>query len=241
MMDKSFIEAIQKGTATGVVTVDGKQYATRQVYNPPLPDEPEATPLHLGSLSGLAAYCGDLTRDGLNPTELFLVINSATEVTLASKLAGVHRDREHYVSVNAPAFGYPFNSFVSHPVFMISLQTLFQDYGDRAKVMKAIGTMRNEHITTSQDDGITQRVTASTGVVLAGEIALPNPVLLKPFRTFLDIDQPPSNFVLRVQKGKGELPDVGLFEADGGRWKTEAVGNIREYLTEKTTGITILA
>ena len=40
--------------------------------------------------------------------------------------------------------------------------------------------------------------------------------------------------VLRVNQGKsGGLPEVGLFEADGGAWKLTVVDRVRDWLTEK--------
>ena len=45
-------------------------------------------------------------------------------------------------------------------------------------------------------------------------------------RTFSEIEQPESNFVLRVDRDA----NIALFEADGGAWKNAAVARIRDYL-----------
>ena len=50
-------------------------------------------------------------------------------------------------------------------------------------------------------------------------------VRLRPFRTFLEVEQPESEFLLLVDADKG----IGLFEADGGVWKLEAKRNIADY------------
>lgn len=47
-------------------------------------------------------------------------------------------------------------------------------------------------------------------------------------RTFTEIDQPVSPFVLRIN----EDMRVALFTADGGAWKQEAMKNIQAYLIE---------
>ena len=76
------------------------------------------------------------------------------------------------------------------------------------------------------DDGVTQTVSSASGVVLVKEEKIPNPVTLAPFRTFSEIEQPESSFVLRVNdRGR-----VGLFEADGGSWRNTAMLRIKEYL-----------
>ncbi|MEG2294316.1 MAG: hypothetical protein RR936_08180 [Carnobacterium sp.] len=49
---------------------------------------------------------------------------------------------------------------------------------------------------------------------------------MQPYRTFLEVPQPESAFIFR-------LDDEGrcaLFEADGGLWKNEAILNVRKYL-----------
>ena len=50
-------------------------------------------------------------------------------------------------------------------------------------------------------------------------------VMLRPFRTFLEVEQPESEFLLRVDPDEG----IGFFEADGGIWKLEAKKNIADY------------
>lgn len=82
------------------------------------------------------------------------------------------------------------------------------------------------------DDGVSQVLTVKQGVSLAQNVTLQNPVPLKPMRTFSEVDQPESNFTLRVN---GDA-DVALFEADGGAWKNAAVANIKNYLESKLYG-----
>jgi hypothetical protein len=67
-------------------------------------------------------------------------------------------------------------------------------------------------------------------------------VELRPYRTFREIEQPASKFVLRVKRGgEGQKPGCALFEADGGFWKLEAIENIRKYIASKNLNITIIA
>jgi len=62
--------------------------------------------------------------------------------------------------------------------------------------------------------------------------AVPNPVMLAPYRTFPEVEQPASPFVLRLKQGpEGGRPSLALFEADGGKWQLEAVKRVRTYLS----------
>ena len=50
-----------------------------------------------------------------------------------------------------------------------------------------------------------------------------------PYRTFLEIEQPSSNFVFRID-GSGSVPEFTLIEADGGLWINQSKERIKEYL-----------
>ena len=74
-------------------------------------------------------------------------------------------------------------------------------------------------------EGVTQTVEARQGVALNALIEIKPRVMLRPFRTFLEVEQPESEFLLRVDPDEG----IGFFEADGGIWKLEAKKNIADY------------
>lgn len=57
---------------------------------------------------------------------------------------------------------------------------------------------------------------------------VPNPVNLIPYRTFLEVQQPASDFIFRMKSSCGV--QCAILEADGGAWKNEAMNNIKEYL-----------
>ena len=81
-----------------------------------------------------------------------------------------------------------------------------------------------------------------SGIARVEDVPVPNPVELMPYRTFREVTQPTSTFILRLKPGRdGALPTCALFEADGGAWKLRAIQSIAAYLTENTEGITIIA
>ena len=61
---------------------------------------------------------------------------------------------------------------------------------------------------------------------------VPNPVSLIPYRTFLEVPQPASDFVFRISEGRGGAPAFKLVAADGGLWKSQAVDNVKNYLVK---------
>jgi len=66
-------------------------------------------------------------------------------------------------------------------------------------------------------------------------------VKLSPFRTFREIEQPESEFLLRIRLDANENPTVALFEADGSAWSIKAMENIVEYVKKLVTGIEVIA
>ncbi|NQK92942.1 hypothetical protein HO498_01330 [Streptococcus suis] len=91
-------------------------------------------------------------------------------------------------------------------------------------------------LTMKADDS---REVVSTNMDVKSTLA-PNPVTLRPYRTFAEVEQPASQFIYRIDKAGY----MALFEADGGKWKLDAINNIATYLKSKLgeqANITILA
>ena len=111
------------------------------------------------------------------------------------------------------------------------LQSVFQDGDDRDLLLRFAGTVENGTVTQYGDDGVSQKATIKTGIASKGDALVPNPVKLRPFRTFLDVEQPESQFIFRMRDNEryGGV-DCALYEADGGAWKIQAMKKIKDYL-----------
>lgn len=111
---------------------------------------------------------------------------------------------------------------------IIELQSLYGDTPDRAYLLDLLSQISVEDGVTSTDNGVTQTVTARQGVALKETVQVKPIVRLQPYRTFLEVEQPVSDFLLRIrQNGR-----VTLHEADGGAWKLEAKNRIAQYLRD---------
>ena len=118
-----------------------------------------------------------------------------------------------------------------------SLQSCFQNNGDREAVAMLASNIVNNQQQEYSDDGITQQAVIKTGITTKQAALVPNPVHLVPYRTFLEVEQPASDFVFRISEGRGGEPVFKLVAADGGLWKAEAVDNIKKYLEDALDGI----
>lgn len=53
---------------------------------------------------------------------------------------------------------------------------------------------------------------------------------LRPYRTFREVKQPESQFILRLKAREGEPPTVALIDATGGGWKNTAALAVADWL-----------
>jgi len=116
---------------------------------------------------------------------------------------------------------------------VIELRSLFVP-GDGTKyLLDLLSKMSKDSGVTTKDNGVTQTVEAKTGVSLKENVNVNPRVKLQPFRTFLEVAQPESEYLLRIN----DDGQIGLFEADGGVWKLEAKSNIKAYLDDKLSDL----
>ena len=104
---------------------------------------------------------------------------------------------------------------------------------EKQRLLSFVSTVRGEKVDTQGDDGISQTVETRDSVTGRLKDGTMNPILmLAPYRTFHEVEQPVSAFLLRMRKQSGGAPHVALFEADGEAWKIEAAANIKTWLLE---------
>lgn len=111
---------------------------------------------------------------------------------------------------------------------LIELQANFVETDDLVTIMQVAGNIKSGTTANYSDDGVSQKTTIKTGVELA-DVIVPNPVKLRPYRTFAEIEQPESSYVFRIKDGD-RGPAFKLVEADGGLWKNAVMKKIKEYL-----------
>lgn len=190
--------------------------------------EPTRSSLEVQSLTGLVDFIkGDFDGD----EALLIRIVDETQVIVSTQLND-NKQRETVLDVIADVPEKTLDRYMELEKFNIQLQSQFVLNDDRKKILSIIGNLRNENVKNLGDDGTTQIVEVKKGVTVADNEVVPNPVHLKPFRTFTEITQPESPFVFRLKQERDEVY-AALFEADGGAWRSEARLNIKEFLKAK--------
>ena len=226
-MLKSFIQYIVGLSAPNIEHISGDVYSDKQLHR--IQHIPYAQEITMNTLSSLIEYI----RSGVDEysDKMIIHVKSPTQVSMYSAL-DIERNREEIVEVRANVPEFNFNRFIDHESFVIGVQSKFVDDPDtdKALLLKFAGTVEAGSVAEYGDDGISQKATVKTGIASKGDAIIPSPASLKPFRTFVEVDQPISRFIFRMKDERNSGVQCALFEADGGAWKIGAMEAIKTYL-----------
>lgn len=151
-------------------------------------------PIRLNTLSGLVDYIKS-NIDGFD--DLILHVVDEKLVELKGKLQP-NGDRELLAIATAIVPEFDFDSYMDIESFNIALQSQFVKTDDRDILLKVVGNLKEDNVRSTGDDGISQAVTIKSGITTAENIKVPNPVILAPYRTFVEVKQPESKFIFRM-------------------------------------------
>lgn len=220
-----------------LVEVEGKTYSVKQLF--PVKEVGPAA-LEFNFLDSLVTYLKrGIDFSSGEGRELIIEIESPTEIALHTQIVGEFGERFNPVHCTALVNEFPWGRFIDPDNFIIMAQSRFVETEDLASIRAIVGNVKSEEVMQFSDDGISQQVTAKSGVARVENIVIPPRVRLAPYRTFMEIEQPESEFVFRARKADG-LPHFALFEADGGAWRIEAMKRIKAYLEEQLQGISVV-
>ncbi len=239
-MEKEVLDKILELAQPKIIELNGLNYSSKEIKAVRLP---QPQPLQVHTLDAVLDYLKE-NPDDLPQDNLIVHIQGPEQVNVYSKiLEESHAQRDLYLSDLVERKKFPFGAYHDLESFIIQLQTSFVPDETTANMMKLLGNIQDGKIANFSDDGITQQATVKVGITRVENVAVPNPVLLSPYRTFLEIEQPASKFIFRLRSGAADRPPAcALFEAGGGNWQLEAISNIKEYLEDDLPeGITLLA
>lgn len=214
--------------------IGGKIYAigVDGVPKPLVHPLPETLALH--TLSSLSDYLKE-NPDELDLAKILVHVRDELSVSVLSVAEGQWLEkRRYFVSAKSERPTFRFGEWQGQELFIIALMTHFDDTPERAKLVKLVGNLKDGQTVVQQDDGMTQMVTAQTGVSTVARKNAEPLVKLRAHRTFAEIVQPSAEYLFRLRSGvaEGSPPQLALFETDGGAWKLEAIESIKKWLVE---------
>lgn len=224
-----------------VLEINGKTYCNKDLTR--YDNEPMASEIEATTLTAMVNYIKSCKAE-LRESMIVHVV-SPRQVRLYSGLTK-ERKREYLFDSSAIVPKFSFDSWYDQESFIIELQADFAVTEDLEAILKVAGNVEAKTTANYGDDGMTQKTTIKQGIASKTDVIVPNPVTLTPYRTFLEVEQPASEFVFRI-RDNGGAPAFKIVEAEGGLWRNEAMMNIKHYLEDSLkadpvySAITIIA
>jgi hypothetical protein len=235
--ESELIQAIRAGAEKPEIVADLEpgQYTTSEVHR--VPDRPLTATLQIFSLSGVVDYVnGELdSKVKDDAAEIFVHVETPTKVNVYQSVKDREDRRLCLIQATADVPRHSWGEYRSLEDMNIYLQSHFLDDGARSNVLEQLAQIVTTDALIQNDDGVSQDVVIQNGIKRATASIL-NPANLRPFRTFPEIDQPESPFVVRLKKSGENGVYAGLFEADGGAWRNIARRSIHAYF-DKELGV----
>lgn len=194
------------------------------------PRRPET--LEFYTLAGFVTYLKAEDED----KRPFVHVVSPTRVDAVSALFGadthLRRNPARAVCKTAVLQGFSFNNAIPLETLSIALQTCFEpNRGQITELRKFCAAVKSSQEIGVADDGVSQTVAAKRGIASVQTAPVNNPWELAPWRTFAEVPQPISPFVLRFSEG--EEPRAGLYETGDAGWQVDAVKSIASFLRDQ--------
>lgn len=225
-MLKEAIEKIVELAAPTVISVEDKTFSNGS-FTEVKPRRYRPEPITLNTIDGVTR----LIREEAVPkyeviSKIFVTVDKYNHIEVYTSYDGEEK-RSYLYCAQADVPGFR-EGFRDRETMIVQLRSLFLQTEDVAYLLNLISKMTDEEKVTSNDNGVTQTVEAKKGIALKEKIDVKSRAKLTPFRTFLEVDQPESEFILRVN----QAGEIGLFEADGGVWKLVAKRTIKKKLED---------
>lgn len=242
-MLQKFIEHIQKTARPLIETVGGSTFRitsdgdVKEIL--PTIFHPDTLPLN--SLDAMIKMVK--TEASEQDAPLYITIpNHMTVRCFGQPDAEERYHRQVYYEANATDVpGWAEKNTLGFEEAQIALRTRFQETPDTLYAMKLVSDISLGAKVIYNDNGIATTITTQKGVALQTNEQIRPLVKLRPYRTFQEVEQPESIFLIRVSD-RG----ISFIEADGGMWKLAARETIKTFLEERlsqevTEGSVIIA
>lgn len=227
-MLKEAIEKIESMAQPILKEISGETYVItgdeiRQVR--PVIDFPKN--LDLNSLDALVKMIQTGDADTITPKRLYITVPDHMTVSCFTHCDSEKRNvRQVLYTVHATDVpGWKDKEQLPFEEAQIALRTRFQETPDTQYALQLLSNITAGAKLTMNDNGIATTVVTQKGISLQGSEVIRPIIKLRPYRTFQEIDQPESTFLIRVSDRT-----ISFIEADGGMWKLRARETVKAYL-----------
>lgn len=230
-MLKELIEHIQKTTQPLIATVNGSTFRITSDgdVDEILPTLFHPATLDLNSLDALVTLVKTEASEMDAPLYIAIPDHKTVRCFGQPKDEDEHCFRQVYYEAHATDVpGWEPKTTLGFEEAQIALRTRFQETPDTLYAMKLVSDISLGAKVIYNDNGIATTITTQKGVALQTNEQIRPLVKLRPYRTFQEVEQPESIFLIRVSD-RG----ISFIEADGGMWKLSARETIKKYLESR--------
>lgn len=233
---KEIATMAKEGAVAQVIDYEGRKFLLNSVNGVPAYKEvtvsddtkyPET--MNVNTLDAFIEYIKAGISNGEITDKLYINVTSPTTVKAVTPINKYGKRKTIVTAERCYLEKFNFSRYLSFEDFVISLQSKFIASEQRKTLLENLKNVTQQNELRTEDNGITQQVVAKQGAAL-GAVSVSPIWELAPYRTFTEISQPTSLFLLRLKQA-GEGSEFALFETDGGKWAIDAMSYIKLYLT----------
>lgn len=224
-MLKEAIEKIQELCAPHLFQSGGRDFlADGTDYREVIPELDMVQNIDLNSLDALVQF---VKTEAAKRQPVYITIPDHKTVECFTHPKEEFRMQREYLYVahatDVPGWGEK----VSLPFeeALIALRTRVQASQDTDYALKLLSDITTGSKVTFNDNGVATSVVTKRGIDLQSNTAIRPIIKLRPYRTFQEVTQPESQFLIRLSERS-----ITFIEADGGMWKLEARNMVKAYL-----------
>lgn len=161
-------------------------------------------------------------------SDLYAVIVSPSYIEFLTAPQGNLNERQLIASVSANIPDDMTGMFYPQSEFVLKLRTGMKKTDGLATAVEIISALQTTEDCKVEDNGLSQDVTVHKGVKSYVVGKIPESLDLQPYRTFAEVEQPESPFMLRIRDDFSCM----IAPVDGGAWQLEAIKNVAAYLKD---------
>ncbi len=223
-MLKEFVEKISSLSGLQLETVEGLSWASRK---PELVQTPRVEELKLSSLSSLI-------ENGANAEDEFFHVESPTRVSVKKHKVDKWGRQVSICSADISSMKTSLEDGRKYSMedFVLNLQKSFYPSAELDVLLDLSSSVNIKEESDLVDNGISQTVSTKGGAHLMRQVEVKNPMNLKPYATFPEIDVLPRSYIFRVHRA-GQCVQFSLSKCDSVQWDIHIADLIKQYIKTK--------
>lgn len=190
--------------------------------------------MRVNTLDAFVGYIKAGLENGEITDKIYLNVTSPVSVDAETPVNKYGRRKQIAHAERISLRGFSFGDQYDFENFVVALRSKFVPSAEQKLLLESLKQITNSNEVKTEDNGITQVVTARAGAAL-GAVNVQPIWCLRPYRTFTEIEQPESLFLLRLHSDGAET-SYRLYETDGGAWAVTAMNDVRDYLRAEFGG-----